>query len=152
MFNLIKSIFKYHRGAISAIALIHVFVLIPASMVFWLEETQSMHLVYYALLASVAVITSWIFWWVTRDIKNSTKHFLLKMETAFAVLAFLAAPFLLTFYFDMALYFANFFEQVYSTQYFGPNRLISSLVAFAFYNVFFVRDIIKSTTKKESAQ
>jgi small-conductance mechanosensitive channel len=144
MFNLIKAIFKYHRGAISAIALLHVFTFIPASMVFWFEEQKNMHLVYYALIAAVAVLTSWIFSWVTKDIKPTTKHFLLKIEIAFAILALLAAPFLLTFYFGTAIFFLNFFEQNYSILYTGPNRAISAAIVFVFYNLFFAKDIIKS--------
>ena len=144
MFNLLKTIFKYHRGAVSAVALLHIFVFIPASMVFWFEKQEQLHILYYTLIAAVAVITSWIFAWITGDIKQSTKHFIFKMEIIFAILAALAAPFLLTFYFETAVFFSNFFEEVYSFEYFGPNRALSAAIIFVFYNLFFSKDLIAS--------
>jgi hypothetical protein len=142
MFEFLKSIFKHHRGAISAIALLHVFTFIPAATVFWFEQEPKFHVVYYAFAASVATLTSWVLSWVTRDIRYSIKHYFVKTEIMLAVMAILAAPFLLTFYLGTAVYFANFFEQVYPANYLGPNRAISAIVIFVFYNLFFYKDLI----------
>jgi len=150
MFDLIKAIFKYHSGAVSALALLHIFTFIPASMVFWMEKEGNSHLVYYAFVAAVAILTSWVMHWVTRDVKSSVKHYMIKMELILVAGAILAAPFLLTFYFETAVFFSNFFEQVYSFSYFGPNRLFSAVIAFAFYNLFFYKDLIESLKRKKN--
>ena len=151
MFDLIKSIFKYHRGAVSAIALLHIFTFIPASMVFWTEKGEQYHIAYYAFVAAVAVISSWVLYWVTRDVKSRVKHYMIKMEMIFVIGAILSAPFLLTFYYETAVFFMNFFEQAYTFSYFGPNRLISAAVIFIFYNLFFIKDLAASLKRKNIA-
>jgi len=149
MFDLIKAIFKYHRGAVSALALLHIFTFIPASMVFWMQGDSQVHLVYYAFIAAVAILASWVLHWVTRDAKAVVKHYMTKMEIIFALAAVLSAPFLLTFYFYTAVFFSNFFEEVYSFSYFGPGRIVSAAIVFAFYNLFFIGDLAAAFKKKK---
>jgi len=150
MFDLIKSIFKYHRGAITAIALLHIFTFIPAAMVFWLEKQENLHIVYYFFIAAVAVITSWVMGIVTKDAKPNVKHYLIKMELVFLIISFLAAPFLLTFYFETAIFFSNFFEEIISHSYFGPNRIVSMAVIFVFYNLFFYKELFLKIFRKNA--
>jgi hypothetical protein len=149
MFELLRTIFKVHWGAIWAIALLHIFTFIPASMVFWMEKSRQNHLYYFGVIASVAIITSWVFHTVTSDVKNNIRHFTIKMELLFAILAVLSAPFLLTFYLQTAVLLSNFFETTVQSQYAGPNRLISALVIFAFYNLFFFGDLVRSLKRKK---
>jgi len=148
MFDLIKSIFRQHRGAMTAIALLHIFTFIPAAMVFWLENEINPHIIYYFFIAAVAIITSWIMSTITKESRPTVSHYLIKMEIIFAIMAFLAAPFLLTFYFETAVFFANFFEKVFSPEYLGPNRIISAAIIFIFYNLFFYRELARSIVKK----
>jgi len=145
MFEIIKSIFKYHRGAFTAVSVMQLFTFIPAATIFW--TTRENHIYYFMFAGAIAVIASWVFHWTTKDVRDSVKHFNIKMIILFIILAFLAAPVLLTFYFKVAIYFANFFVVVYPSDYRGPDRLISFLVVFAFYNLFFLVDYIKSIVK-----
>jgi len=151
MFDLIKIIFKQHMGAISAIALLHVFTFIPAAMVFWLEKESSSHIIYYFFAGAVAVVTSWVMSISTKESVPNVKHYLIKMEMILIIMALLAAPFLLTFYFETAIFFSNFFEQIVSPNYFGPNRAISAVVIFVFYNLFFYRRIFNALKRKNIA-
>ena len=145
MLELIKSIFKYHRGAFTAVSLLQAFTFIPAATVFGLVKQD--HIYYYAFSAAVAVIASWVFHWTTNEARDVVKHYSIKMIAFFLVLAFLAAPVLLTFYFRIAIYFANFFEVLYPSGYGGPDRLISFLVVFGFYNLFFLGDYFKAIAR-----
>lgn len=151
MLELLRSVLKEHKVGIYTIALIHIFILIPASMVFWFETERNLHLVYYITVAAVGVITSGIFKSIVWDKKDMTKHFMLKIEISLAVLAILSSAFLLTFYFQTAVFFSNFFEYIYSFEYFGPNRALSAVIIFVFYNLFFYRDLIASLRKKENS-
>src|SRR3989304_4458214 len=99
MLDMLKSVFKYHRGAITAVAMMNIFTFIPAATVFWLDAEN--HIYYYGLIAAVAILTSWIFHWTTKEARESTNHFSFKMILFFLILAFLAAPILLTFYFKL---------------------------------------------------
>lgn len=141
MFELLKTIFKYHRGAITAVALVNIFTFIPAATVFWLEPEK--HLYYYGFIAAAAIITSWIFHWTTKEAREMVKYFNVKMVSFLLILAFLLAPVLLTFYFSTAIFFANFFEVIYPNVYQGPDRAVSYLVTFGFYNLFFLWDYVK---------
>ncbi|MEM4336921.1 MAG: hypothetical protein QXG86_02870 [Candidatus Woesearchaeota archaeon] len=142
MFEIIKIIFGKHKGAFTSIALINIFTLIPAATIYWLETEE--HIFYYALIASVSTVTSWIFYSITKEIKSSIKNFYVKIAVLLLVLAFCMCPLLLTFYFRVALFFANFFEVIYPSIYAGPNRIISFITAFIFYNLFFIPAYLKN--------
>jgi len=141
MFEIAKSVFRYHRGAVTSVSVLNIFTFIPAATVFWLDPEG--HIYYYSLIAAAAIISSWIFHWTTREARSEVRHFFIKMFLFFLVLAFIAAPLLLTFYFNTALFFANFFEVVYPNIYRGPDRVISYLITAGFYNLFFIGDYIK---------
>ncbi len=150
MFDLIKAVFAQHRGAVSALALLHIFTFIPAAMVFWLENDPAHHLVYYAFIAAVAAITSWVLSAITKGAKPDVNHYVIKMEVTFVLLALIVAPFLLTFYLKTAVFFANSFGQVYPDVYTGPNRAVSATVVFLFYNLFFYKDLFAGLIKKKT--
>lgn len=149
MFELLKVIFKNHRGAVTSLAMLHIFTFIPAAMVFWMQEGETNHIVYYSFIASVAIISSWVLHWVTKEARYTVKHYHIKMELFFMIMAILAAPFLLTFYIKTALFFSNFFEYIIKDSYNGPNRLISAAVVFGFYHLFFIGDLFRKKNKTE---
>lgn len=152
MLELLRSILKEHRVGIYTIALIHIFILIPSSMVFWFEPDKKLHLVYYITVAAVGAITSIIFKSIVWGKKDVTKRFMAKVEIMLALTAIISSALLLTFYFQTAVFFSNFFEYVYSVEYFGPNRLLSAAIIFVFYNLFFYRDLIRSMRKNKTVE
>ena len=59
MIQFFKFVIKKARGAMTCLLMLYCFTLIPLAMFFWM--TEKYHALYYSIIASVALITGWIY-------------------------------------------------------------------------------------------
>lgn len=134
--------FAKRRGALSAVFIIHIFTLIPASMLLWLEDEH--HVIYFIFAGGIAVITSWIIHDSGREllleIENFAKSFLVPANILFGLLYLVFVFGVTTFYLYVAKLFAPF-----EINYLGPSRLLAFFVVMVCYNSFFLSRIFKKS-------